>query len=312
MFEIREKRMVAPNVHELIIDAPAVAKKAEAGQFVIVMADEFSERVPFTLTDWDAEAGTITLIVLEVGQSSRKVVTKEQGDKIAHVVGPLGIPLEIENYGTVVVTGGCYGIGSIFPVIRAMREAGNRVVAMVEGHSHYMHYHQDKMAEAADELVTTTTDGSLGERGHAIDALTKRMEAGEQFDRIIAIGCTFMMMLTSRETKSFGVKTLVALCPMLGLLGTVTGMIEVFDVMAAGGGNTRGMAAGVSKATLPTMAGMVAAPLGLLSQAAPAMSRWAQWYFSAKRARKQAAVTLPAGLPPMLATSAKLLLSWSW
>jgi NAD(P)H-flavin reductase len=215
VFEIREKRMVAPNVHELIIDAPAIAKKAEAGQFVIVMADEFSERVPFTLTDWDAEAGTITLIVLEVGQSSRKVVTKEPGDKIAHVVGPLGIPLEIDNYGTVVVTGGCYGIGSILPVIRAMKKAGNRVVAMVEGHSHYMHYHQDKMAEAADQLVTTTTDGSLGERGHAIDSLKKRLEAGEQVDRIIAIGCTFMMMLTSRETKSFGVKTLVALNPIM-------------------------------------------------------------------------------------------------
>jgi NAD(P)H-flavin reductase len=215
VFEIREKRMVAPNVHELIIAAPAVAKKAEAGQFVIVMADEYSERVPFTLTDWDAEAGTITLIVLEVGQSSRKVVTMNPGDEIAHVVGPLGIPLEIENYGTVVVAGGCYGIASIFPIVRALKDAGNHVIAIVEGHSHYMHYHQDKMAEAADELVTTTTDGSLGERGHAIDSLKKRLEAGEQVDRIIAIGCTFMMMLTSRGTQPFGVKTLVALNPIM-------------------------------------------------------------------------------------------------
>jgi NAD(P)H-flavin reductase len=215
VFEIREKRMVAPNVHELVVDAPAIAKKAEAGQFVIVMADEYSERVPFTLTDWDAEAGTITLIVLEVGQSSRKVVTKNQGDALAHVVGPLGIPLEIDRYGTVVVAGGCYGIASIFPIVRALKEAGNRVVAIVEGHSHYMHYHQEKMAAAADELITTTSDGSLGERGHAIDALKKRLEAGEQVDRIVAIGCTFMMMLTSRETKPFGVKTLVALNPIM-------------------------------------------------------------------------------------------------
>jgi len=232
VFQIREKRMVAPNVHELVVDAPAIAKKAEAGQFVIVMADEYSERVPFTLTDWDAEAGTITLIVLEVGQSSRKVVTKNQGDAIAHVVGPLGIPLEIDRYGTVVVAGGCYGIASILPIVRALKEAGNRVVAIVEGHSHYMHYHQEKMAEAADELVTTTTDGSLGEKGHAIDALKKRLEAGEQVDRIVAIGCTFMMMLTSRETKPFGVKTLVALNP---IMVDGTGMCGACRVGVGGG-----------------------------------------------------------------------------
>ena len=214
-FEILEKREIAPNVHEIVIAAPEVAKKALAGQFVIVMVDEQSERVPYTLCGWDSQKGTITLVVLEKGQSSRKLVLSKAGDKLAHVVGPLGIPLEIENYGTVVLTAGCYGIAAIAPIAEAMKNAGNRVIAISEARSHYLHYYQEKLESLCDEFVQTTIDGSVGTRGHAIDALTQRLKDGDKIDRVIAVGCPFMMMVTGGETKPFGVKTLAALNPIM-------------------------------------------------------------------------------------------------
>ena len=214
-FAIIQKREIAPNVHEIVIEAPQVARKAQPGQFVVIMVDERSERVPFTLCDWDAEQGTITLVVLEVGQSSRKLVLSDVGDKLAHVVGPLGIPLEIENYGKVVLSGGCYGIGAVLRISRAMKEAGNRVTVIVEGRSHYKHYYEQKLRDASHELIQTTIDGSAGERGHAIDAITRRLEQGDKMDLVIAVGCPFMMMLTARETEPYKVRTLAALNPIM-------------------------------------------------------------------------------------------------
>ena len=214
-FRILEKREIAPNVHEIIIAAPEVAKKALPGQFIILMVDEKSERVPYTLSGWDAEKGTITLVVLEKGQSSRKLVLLNVNDKLAHVVGPLGVPLEIENYGTVVLAAGCYGIAAIAPIAEAMKNAGNRVIAISEARSHYLHYYQDKLQSVCDEFVQTTIDGSMGTRGHAIDALTQKLNDGEKIDRVIAVGCPFMMMVTAQETKPYGVKTLAALNPIM-------------------------------------------------------------------------------------------------
>lgn len=214
-FEIVEKTEIAPNVHEIIIKAPEVAKKALAGQFAIVMVDEKSERVPYTLCDWNAQEGTITLVVLEKGKSSRKLILLNKGDKLAHVAGPLGVPLEIKRYGTVVLAAGCYGIGGIVPIAEAMKNAGNRVVVVTEARSHYLHYYKKKLQSLCDEFVETTIDGSEGVKGHAIDALVRKLKAGEQVDCIIAIGCPFMMMITAQETKPFGVKTLAALNPIM-------------------------------------------------------------------------------------------------
>jgi NAD(P)H-flavin reductase len=179
------------------------------------MVDEQSERVPYTLSGWDAEKGTITLVVLEKGQSSRKLVLLNTNDELAHVVGPLGVPLEIENYGTVVLAAGCYGIAAIAPIAEAMKKAGNRVIAISEARSHYLHYYKEKLQGVCDEFVQTTIDGSIGTRGHAIDALTQKLNAGEKIDRVIAVGCPFMMMVTAQETKPFGIKTLAALNPIM-------------------------------------------------------------------------------------------------
>ena len=215
MFEIVTKREVAPNVHEVVLRAPAIAKKARAGQFAILMVDEKSERVPYTLSDWDRAAGTITLVVQEVGQSSRKLVLLSAGDRVAHLVGPLGVPLEIDAYGTVALAAGCYGIGAILNIARAMKAAGNRVLAIVEADSHYLHYYRDKLAAVADELIQTTTDGSDGFRGHSSDVIKHKLGNGERIDRAIAVGCPFMMMLVGEATKAAGIKTLAALNPIM-------------------------------------------------------------------------------------------------
>jgi NADH dehydrogenase/NADH:ubiquinone oxidoreductase subunit G/NAD(P)H-flavin reductase len=214
-FQILGKSEIAPNVHEIVISAPEVAKKALPGQFVILMVDEKSERVPYTLSGWDAEKGTITLVVLEKGQSSRKLVLLNANDKLAHVVGPLGVPLEIDNYDTVVLAAGCYGIGAIAPIAEAMKKAGNRVIAISEARSHYLHYYKEKLQDFCDQFIQTTIDGSMGIRGHAVDALTQKLNDGEKIDRVIAVGCPFMMMVTARETRPYGVKTLAALNPIM-------------------------------------------------------------------------------------------------
>jgi NAD(P)H-flavin reductase len=215
VFQIVSKREVAPNVHETVIRAPAIATKARPGQFVILMVDEKSERVPYTLCDWDRAAGTVTLIVQEVGQSSRKLVLLRAGDHVAHLVGPLGVPLEIEPFGTVALAAGCYGIGAVLGIARAMKAAGNRVITIVEADSHYLHYFRSELAAASDELIQTTIDGSDGIKGHSIDVVKRKLENGEQLDRVIAVGCLFMMMLAGNATKPFGVKTLVALNPIM-------------------------------------------------------------------------------------------------
>jgi NAD(P)H-flavin reductase len=180
-----------------------------------VMVDEKSERVPFTLCDWNTDKGTITLIVLEVGQSSRKLVLLKAGDRIVHLTGPLGVPLEIKKYGTVLLTGGCYGIGASLRIASALKDAGNNVIGIVEGRSHYKHYYTDKLRVACSELIQTTIDGSLSFKGHAVDVVAQKLKNGEKVDCVIAIGCPFMMMLTAQETKPYGVKTLAALNPIM-------------------------------------------------------------------------------------------------
>ena len=215
LFQIIRKREVAPNNHEIVFYAPSVAKKAQAGQFVIVMADEKSERVPYTLCDWDAEAGTITLVVQEKGRSSRKLALMQAGECAAHIVGPLGTPLDIQNFGTVALLGGCYGIGAHIANAKALKAAGNEVLIIMEARSHYLHYYLEELAAVADELIVTTIDGSNGIKGHAIDALLRRMQSGARIDRAITVGCPFMMMVASKETKETGLPMFAALNPIM-------------------------------------------------------------------------------------------------
>jgi len=214
-FEVLEKREVIPNFHLVKIHAPQIAEYAKPGQFVIVMVKETSERVPFTLIDWNAEDGSITLVVEEVGRSSREMAALKTGGRMAHVTGPLGLPVPIEKKGTVVLGGGCYGIGSIYPIARAMKEAGNRVIAVIEASSHYLFYMEEKLKTVVDELHVATKDGSRGAWGGVQEVFVNLIESGVRVDMLIAIGCTFMMRMVSEATRPLGVPTFVALNPIM-------------------------------------------------------------------------------------------------
>jgi NAD(P)H-flavin reductase len=213
-FTITEKKEIAPNMHFFKVVAPQVAKFAQPGQFVILMAKETSERSPFTLVDWDAEVGTISLVIEEVGRSSRELASLAAGETMAHVSGPLGLPLAIENKGTVILGGGCYGIGAIYPLARALRQAGNRVICAIEASSSYLLYMQDTLAEVCDELIIATKDGSEGVRG-GIQEVIAQVADREPVNQFIAIGCTFMMRMATTVSKKLAIPTLVALNPIM-------------------------------------------------------------------------------------------------
>ena len=214
-FEVLEKCELVPNFHMVKILAPQIAKYAQPGQFAIVMVKETSERVPFTLIDWNEAEGSITLVVEEVGRSSREVANLVKGSKIAHVTGPLGLPIPIEKVGTIVLGGGCYGIGSIYPIARALKKAGNRVIGVIEASSSYLFYMEKELESVCDELLFATKDGSKGTWGGIQEVFVNLVQGGTLVDRFIAIGCTFMMRMVSEATKPLGVPTFVALNPIM-------------------------------------------------------------------------------------------------
>lgn len=214
-FAVLEKSEAIPNFHLLKVHAPQIAAHAKPGQFVIVMVKETSERVPFTLIDWNAVEESITLVVEEIGRSSREVAALGKGDRIAHVTGPLGLPLAIGKKGTVVLGGGCYGIGSIYPIARAMKEAGNRVTAVIEASSSYLFYMEKELQSVADELHFATKDGSRGTWGGVQEVFLDLVRGGTPVDMFIAVGCTFMMRMAAEATKPLGIPTFVALNPIM-------------------------------------------------------------------------------------------------
>ena len=213
-FTLLEKREIVPNMHFFKIHAPQVAKFAQPGQFVILMARETSERSPFTLVDWDGAEGWIALVIEEVGRSSRELASLQAGERIAHVSGPLGMPLAIENRGTVLLGGGCYGIGAIYPLARALRQAGNRVICAIEASSSYLLYRQEELRGVCDELLLATKDGSAGVRG-GVQEILPQVAAREPIHQFIAIGCTFMMRMVTEISRTLDIPTLVALNPIM-------------------------------------------------------------------------------------------------
>ena len=204
-----------PNTHMVTVHAPIIAEKCQPGQFVIAMVNETSERIPYTISDFDREKGTITMVILEVGRSSREMADARAGQHLAHVAGPLGLPVEVKKYGTVVCAGGCFGVGAILPIARAMKEAGNRVICIEEASSHYLLHWQDRLSQACDELVIVTKDGSVGIKGGVQEAIRMLADRGEKIDQSYIIGCTFMMMLVSEQNKTLGIPTQTAMNPVM-------------------------------------------------------------------------------------------------
>ena len=212
MAKIITKELIAPQVYEMVVDAPLVAHNCKPGQFVIVRTDEFSERVPLTIADFNREAGTITLIIQAIGNSTHHLCEAlGVGDDILDVVGPLGRPSEMEKFGTVVVVGGGIGVAPVYPIARAYHELGNKVISIIGARSKDLIIWQDKMAAISDEVILTTDDGSVGHKGFVTDPLKKMLEEGTKIDYVLAIGPVIMMKNVAATTKPFGVKTIASL-----------------------------------------------------------------------------------------------------
>ena len=222
---------LAPNLQLLTVRAPVVASKIQPGQFVIVRADEYAERIPLTVADWDRESGSVSCVFMQVGTSTYKLSRLKAGDVLPTFAGPLGRPLELDRWGTVVVAGGCYGIGSIYPVARALKDKGNRVISLIEGRSKFLLYWLNKLEAVSDRVVVCTRDRSMGKSVDGPTAVKELLDSGERIDRVIAIGCTFMMYQMAEMTRPFAVKTIVSLNPIM-IDGT--GMCGACRVSVAG------------------------------------------------------------------------------
>ncbi len=211
MYRIVAREDLAPVTKLLVIEAPEVACKAQPGQFVIVIVEEHGERIPLTIADYDRRAGTVTLIFQEVGKTTRLLGTKRAGDELFAFTGPLGLPTEIENYGTVLCIGGGVGIAPIFPIARALKEAGNRVISIIGARTKDLLFWEDRMRSVSDELVVTTDDGSYGRKALVTVPEKEILESGEPVERIWAIGPAIMMKFVSLTSRPFEVKTIVSL-----------------------------------------------------------------------------------------------------
>lgn len=214
MYRIVDSKRVVPNIHLLEIEAPAVAGQARPGQFVIVRVDHEGERIPLSVADWDRGSGTVTVVVKNIGHTTDKLSSLVRGGSIPTVVGPLGNPTEIDAYGTVLCLGGCYGIGSIFPIARELKEKGNRVLTVIEARSSYLLYWEDRLRAVSDKIFYITRDGSKGERGH-MNRLPEIINSEMPIDRIIINGCTFLSKRGSDASRPMGIKTVVNLNPIM-------------------------------------------------------------------------------------------------
>lgn len=208
---ILSKTAHAPSIREFAVFSPAIARAGRPGQFVIVRRDETAERIPLTIADADPAAGTVTLVMHIVGQGSRKLDELRAGDRFRDLVGPLGTPSEIGRFGTVAFVSGGLGVAPAFPIQRAMREAGNRVISIVGARNAGLLFWLDRMAACADQLLVCTDDGSAGEKALVATPLKRLLDQGEKIDRVVAIGPPPMMRAVAELTRGRGVKTIVSL-----------------------------------------------------------------------------------------------------
>jgi len=211
LYKILLREDLVPNIHLFKIAAPAVARKARAGQFVVIRIDERGERIPLTIADWDGDEGTITIVFMEVGTTTARLALLKAGDAIADFVGPLGVPTHVEKFGTVICAAGGVGVAPIAPVARELKKAGNKVISILGARSKDLIFWEDHLRRFSDQLIVTTDDGSYGRKGLVTEPLKELLESGEKIDRVVAIGPGVMMKFCSKTTQPFGVKTIVSL-----------------------------------------------------------------------------------------------------
>jgi NAD(P)H-flavin reductase len=231
LYKILLREDLTPNTHLFRVAAPAVAKKAQAGQFVVVRIDERGERIPLTLADWDNDGGSVTIVFMEVGTTTARLAQLKAGDAITDLVGPLGVPTHIEKFGTVVCVAGGVGAAPIAPIGRALKNAGNKIISILGARSKDLVFWEDELRSFSDQMTVTTDDGTYGRKGVVTEPLKEILESGEKIDLVVAIGPAVMMKFCSKTTEPFGVKTIVSLNP---IMMDGTGMCGVCRVSVGG------------------------------------------------------------------------------
>ncbi|MGI6076458.1 MAG: sulfide/dihydroorotate dehydrogenase-like FAD/NAD-binding protein [Pyramidobacter sp.] len=215
MFKILSKSAFAANEFDIWIDAPQVARNGRAGQFCVLRVNETGERIPLTVAEYDPEGGRIRMIFQTVGKTTTALGRLNVGDSVHDILGPLGTPSEIKNYGTVLMIGGGVGIAALFPIIKALKEAGNKVITILGGRTKDLVIMMDECEKYSDELIVTTDDGSYGVKGVVTTAMDMLAQRGEKIDYCWAIGPSIMMKFASLKAKELKIPCWVSLNPIM-------------------------------------------------------------------------------------------------
>jgi ferredoxin--NADP+ reductase len=215
LYKILFAKTLVPNIHLFKFDAPRIARKAKAGQFVVLLKDDKGERIPLTIADSNAEEGTVTIVFMEVGKTTRELGLLKTGDSIMSLTGPLGKATHIENCGTVVCVAGGFAVAPVYPIARAMKNAGNKVISILGARNKELIFWEDELRSVSDQLIVTTDDGTYGRKGLVTEPLKEILESKEKVNLVVAIGPSVMMKFCSKTTEPFGVKTIVSLNPIM-------------------------------------------------------------------------------------------------
>jgi ferredoxin--NADP+ reductase len=211
MFKIVEARSVGFKIKQFVIEAPRIARKQRPGQFIILRLHENGERIPLTIKASDPKAGTVTIVAQSIGKTTSLLNCLETGDYILDIVGPLGHPSEIENFGTVAILAGSVGTAMALPTAHALKQAGNHVVFIEGARNTEMVVFEDEVRDASSETYIMTDDGSYGEKGLVTKKLNDLLAAGRKIDFVLAVGPVLMMRAVAQVTAPLGIKTMVSL-----------------------------------------------------------------------------------------------------
>ncbi len=231
MNEIIQLTRLAPQINLLKLNVPLITRRAKAGQFVVLRINEEGERIPMSITDLDPETGILTIIFQEVGKTTAHLATFKKGDTLADVVGPLGIPTHMENFGTCVCVGGGIGIAPIHFVAKSLKQLGNKVISIIGARSKNLLILEEEIKNVSDQLLISTDDGSYGHHGFVSDILTQLLSKNDKVDFTMAIGPVIMMKVVCGVTAPHGIKTVVSLNP---IMVDATGMCGACRVTVAG------------------------------------------------------------------------------
>ncbi len=215
MNRIVEKKLLTPVTTLFEVDAPMVARKAQPGQFVVVRISEKGERIPLTIADFDRERGTVTIVVQEVGKTTREMARLREGDEILDFLGPLGQPAELLSGGRVICAGGGFGVAPVLPIAKALNQRGVEVISVIGARTKDLLILEEELRAVSKEFHVATDDGSRGHKGLVTEVLKMLLDRGQPVDRVVAIGPMVMMRAVAEVTRPYGVKTLVSVDPIM-------------------------------------------------------------------------------------------------